>query len=328
MRVLVTGGGGFLGSAICRLLQWRGLEPVAYQRGAAGGLAAAGIDVRRGDICDRRALAAAARGCDGLIHAAGKAGVWGAAAEYHRVNVEGTQAVIETCHALEIPILVYTSSPSIVHTGRDIEGVNESLPPARHFLAPYPASKARAEQLVLQANGAQLKTTALRPHLIWGPGDPHFLPRLTARVRSGRLALPGAGKLVDTVFVDNAARAHLDALLNLAGVATCAGRPYFISNGEPMPQGEIILKLLQAGGIEARILPVPGWLARAAGAVCETAWRTLRLASEPPVTRFTADQLCTAHWFDISAARRDLAYRPAVSIDEGLQRLRDFTATL
>lgn len=321
MRVLVTGGGGFLGAAICRQLLQRGIEPVAYQRSAAPDLAAAGVTIRRGDICDRRTLAAAARGCAAIIHTAGKAGVWGDPAEYYRINVDGTRAVIATCRDEGIAVLVHTSSPSVVHAGRDIERGTESLPLPRHFLAPYPASKARAERLVLAVNGRGLRTTALRPHLIWGPGDPHILPRLIARVRRGRLFLPGADKRVDTVYVDNAAQAHLDALQNLLGEASGAGRPYFITNEEPLPQREIIGKLLEAAGIDARIVPVPAWLARTAGAIGEAAWRALRLGGEPPLTRFTASQLTTAHWFDTSAARRDLGYRPRISIAQGLERL-------
>ncbi|HMB58469.1 MAG TPA: 3-beta hydroxysteroid dehydrogenase, partial [Xanthomonadales bacterium] len=166
-----------------------------------------------------------------------------------------------------------------------------------------------------------LKTTALRPHLIWGPGDPHILPRLASKVRNGRLALPGADKKIDTVYVDNAARAHVNALLDLAGEARCAGKAYFISNDEPLPQGEIIQRLLAAIGIAAEIRPIPASIARVAGAVCESTWRLLNLKSEPPVTRFSADQLSTAHWFDISAARRDLGYRAETSISQGLEIL-------
>lgn len=322
MRVLVTGGGGFLGSAICRQLQQLGHEVVAFQRGAAEHLSLPGISVVRGDICDLRALAAAARTCGAVINTAGKAGIWGEPADYERINVGGTQTVIRVCQDLAIPIMVHTSSPSITHDGDDIEGGDESLPVGPPYLAPYPATKARAEQLVLAANSAQLHTTALRPHLIWGPGDPHILPRLVSKVRHGRLLLPGVDKRIDTVYVDNAARAHIDALLELQGEAKCAGKPYFISNDEPLPQGEIIRRLLQAGGILAEIRPVPAFAARWAGAICETAWRLFRIAAEPPLTRFTADQLCSAHWYNISAAKRDLSYRPLVSIAEGLIKLR------
>jgi len=322
MKILVSGGGGFLGSAICRRLLQRGDEVVAFQRGAADELRTIGARIYRGDISDAAALGEAARGCTAVIHTAGKAGVWGDAADYQRCNVAGTQNVIAVCRSRSIPHLVHTSSPSIVHGNVDIEGGDESLPISSHFLSPYPATKAEAERLVLAANDGELKTTALRPHLIWGPGDPHILPRLAAKVRKGRLALPGVNKRIDTVFVENAALAHVLALSELQGQARCAGKAYFISNDEPLPQGEIIQRLLGAIGISAEIRPVPAWLAKAAGALCETAWPLLGLKSEPPVTRFSANQLSTAHWYNISAAKRDLAYQPEFTIAEGLAVLQ------
>jgi len=322
VRVLVTGGGGFLGTAICRQLLREGKEVVAFQRGAAEHLQYSSAHIHRGEINDVAALRTAAEGCEAVIHTAGKAGLWGDAADYQRINVAGTQAVIEVCRELSIPILVHTSSPSIVHNGTDIEGADESLPIAAHFQSPYPATKAEAERRVLAANSAKLKTTALRPHLIWGPGDPHILPHILAKVHNGHLALPGADKRIDTVFVDNAANAHVNALDELRGASRCAGKAYFISNDEPLPQGEIITRLLAAVGVQATIRPLPAWLASAAGSFCEMLWTLLRIKSEPPVTRFSAGQLSTAHWFDISAAKRDFHYQAKVPITEGLEILR------
>jgi nucleoside-diphosphate-sugar epimerase len=256
------------------------------------------------------------------VHTAGKAGIWGAAADFHRVNVDGTANVIDACREQGIRFLVYTSSPSIVHDGGDIGGADESIPVAERFTAPYPASKAAAEKMVLAASGSALRTVALRPHLIWGPGDPHILPRLVQKSRGGSLALPGPGKIIDTIFVENAAQAHVLALQELAASARCAGKAYFVTNNEPLPQGEIIARLLAAVGIEVRIRAVPAGLAKAAGAACEFTWRALKLKSEPPVTRFSVEQLATAHWFDTRAAERDFGYRPAITIAEGLERLR------
>ena len=286
-------------------------------------LVSEGIIAAQGSITAFGELTKNAEGCDAIIHTAGKAGVWGDPADYHRVNVDGTVNVINVCREQAIPILVHTSSPSIVHTGGDIGGADESLPIAERFTAPYPESKALAEKQVIAANSDSLGTTALRPHLIWGPGDPHILPRLAARARSGRLALPGPDKLIDTIFVDNAAQAHVDALVELANGARCAGKAYFVTNNEPLPQGEIIQRLLAAIGIHVTIQAVPVALARIAGLVCETAWRTLGLKSEPPVTRFSVEQLATAHWFDTSAAVRDFGYLPTVSIEEALAILAE-----
>lgn len=323
MKILVTGGGGFLGSSICRQLASQDHQVIAFQRSPARHLQAEGILSAQGDITDFPSLLAAAAGCRAIIHTAGKAGVWGDPADYHRINVAGTANVIRICLEQAIPILVHTSSPSIVHSGGDIGGADESLPIAEHFNAPYPASKAQAEKLVSAANSAELKTTALRPHLIWGPGDPHILPRLAAKASGGTLALPGPDKIIDTIFVENAALAHVKALNELRGEARCAGKSYFVTNNEPMPQGEIIGKLLAAIGIEVKIRAVPVGIAKAAGSLCETAWRTFGLKSEPPVTRFSVEQLATAHWFDTSAAERDFGYLPAISIEKGLELLRE-----
>jgi nucleoside-diphosphate-sugar epimerase len=322
LSILVTGGGGFLGSSICRQLVAHGHQVTAFQRSPAQHLEIDSIRTTQGDITDYAALLAAAEGCQAIIHTAGKAGVWGDPADYHRINVGGTANVIEVCREIAIPILVHTSSPSIVHSGGDIGGADESIPIAGHFIAPYPASKAEAEKMVASANSTELKTTALRPHLIWGPGDPHILPRLAARVRGGTLALPGPDKIIDTTFVENAALAHVRALEELQGAARCAGKAYFVTNNEPMPQGKIIQKLLAAIGINVKIRAIPVSLAKTAGSICEFAWRTFGLQSEPPVTRFSVEQLATAHWFDTSAAERDFGYKPTVTIAEGLKILR------
>jgi nucleoside-diphosphate-sugar epimerase len=323
LKILVTGGGGFLGSYICRQLSGLGHDVIAFQRTPAKQLESIGVLSVCGDITDPKSLYAASRGCDAIIHTAGKAGIWGDPAEYKRVNVTGTLNVIEACRKNGIPILVHTSSPSIVHAGGDIGGADESLPIAENITAPYPASKAAAERAVIAANSPGLKTTALRPHLIWGPGDPHILPRLAEKVKNGTLALPGPDKLVDTIYVENAAMAHVKALQELSAAGRCAGKAYFVTNNEPMPQGEIIKQLLAAIGIEARIRAVPVVLAKTAGAICELTWSAFGLKSEPPVTRFSVEQLATAHWFDTSAAKRDFNYEPAIRIKEGLRRLRE-----
>ncbi|MBT8059861.1 MAG: NAD-dependent epimerase/dehydratase family protein, partial [Gammaproteobacteria bacterium] len=294
-----------------------------FQRRPAPDLEGIGVHVIQGDISDISQVEDAAAGIEAIVHTAGKAGIWGDPEDFRRVNVEGTAHVIDACREHRIPYLVHTSSPSVVHSGGDIGGGDESLPIAEHFNAPYPATKAEAEKLVIAANKDGLKTVALRPHLIWGPNDPHILPRLVAKARGGKLALPGPEKIIDTVFVENAAQAHVQALQELTATARCAGKAYFVTNNEPMAQGEIIRRLLAALGVDVEIRAVPVGLAMAAGALCETAWKTLRLKSEPPVTRFSVEQLATAHWFDTSAAREDFGYEPRISIAEGLRILSE-----
>ncbi len=323
MRILVTGGGGFLGSAICSQLRARGNEVIAYQRSAASHLLPLGVYSIRGDLGNPEQLKRDSRGCDAVIHTAGKAGVWGAYEEYYQANVLGTENVISACRVNKIRHLVYTSSPSVVHDGGDIEGGDESLPYPARFSSPYPATKALGERLVLAANGDHLKTVGLRPHLIWGPGDPHLLPRLMAKAARGQIALPGGDKLIDTIYIENAAHAHLLALDAIQQNGPACGKTYFISNDQPMPQAEIISNMLGAAGMEPEIKAIPTWVAKTAGAVTQTLWKLLNLKSEPPVTKWSAEQLSTAHWYDISAARNDLGYQPEISINEGLKRLRD-----
>lgn len=323
MKVLVTGAGGFLGGAIARALIARGHAVRSFSRGRYPSLDALGVEHARGDLADRDAVRRAAEGCDAIVHTAAKAGVWGDPRDYHRANVLGTENVIAACRAASIARLVYTSTPSVVHQGGDIEGGDESLPYTKHASTAYQATKTEAEKAVLASQSRSLSVVALRPHLVWGPGDPHLVPRILARGRRARIALPGGGAhRIDTVYVDNAADAHVAALERLAPGAACTGRAYFVTNGEPRPLCEIVLGILGAAGVHARVVPIPPRVAFAAGALLEAAFRLARTDREPPLTRFVAEQLSTAHWFDISAARRDLEWSPAVSIDEGFARLR------
>lgn len=327
MRALVTGGAGFLGRAIAERLVARGDRVRSFSRGAHPELAETGVEVVRGDVADAEAVARAAAGCDVVFHVAARVGAWGPRAEYERTNVLGTGNVITACTRAGVPKLVYTSTPSVVHAGGDIEGVDETIPYARHFESAYPETKARAEQAVLAANGPTLATVALRPHLIWGPGDQHLIPRLLARARAGRVRRIGReDKLVDATYIDNAADAHLLAGDRLAPGAACAGRAYFIAQGEPQPASELVNAILAAAGLPPVTKRVPARLAWLAGAGLEFAFTLLRREDEPPLTRFVARQLSTAHWYDLGAARRDLGYAPTVTTAQGLARLREHFA--
>ncbi|HMP01187.1 MAG TPA: NAD-dependent epimerase/dehydratase family protein [Gemmatales bacterium] len=322
MKVLVTGAGGFLGQAVCRGLLQRGAEVSGLARSRYLALEAQGIRMMRGDAADRAAVAAAVAGQEIVVHTAAKAGVWGPAAEYQRTNAIGTENILAACREAGVTRLVYTSSPSVVFTGRDQENLDESAPYPDRYEAAYPESKAAAERAVLKANGPDLATVALRPHLIWGPGDPHIAPRLVARARSGRLRIVGSGQnRVDATYIDNAAHAHLLAVERLAPGSPLAGRAYFIANGEPMPLWELVNGILAAHGVAPITRKVPAWVAVAAGTVCEAWHRAWRLADEPLMTRFVAHELATSHWFNLEAARRDLGYAPIVTVAEGLKRL-------
>ena len=324
MKILVTGGGGFLGSAICRQLLARGDEVIAYQRSSSEALEKLGVQIIQGSITDVDLLISASKGADAIIHTAAKAGLSVQYDDFFRPNVSGTENVIEACHRNGIRYLVFTSSPSVTHADGDIEGGDESLPYAESYNSPYPATKALAEQAVIAANCSDLHTVSLRPHLIWGPGDNHLLPHLLERASSGTLRLPGPDKLIDTVYIDNAARAHLLALEKLqTEPQTVGGKAYFISNDEPLTQAQVIGGLLEAAGQEVSIQSISPRIATTAGALIESVWKICGLKSEPPLTRWSAEHLSTAHWYDISAAKRDLDYTVEVSITEGLKRLAE-----
>ena len=326
MNVLVTGGGGFLGLALCRALLAQGHQVASFSRSRHPALDALGVRQLQGDLADREAvLRTFLEGFDAVLHNAAKAGTWGSHASYFSANVIGTRNVIAACRAHGIGKLVHTSTPSVVHRAtHPVEGLGaDEVPYGEGVKAHYAATKIIAEREVLAANDAALATVALRPRLIWGPGDTQILPRLVARARSGRLRLVGGGdNLVDTTYIDNAAQAHVAALEHLQPGAACAGRAYFISNGEPWPLREVINGLLRAAGAPEVRKTIPFRAAYALGAACEALWTLLPLRGDPPMTRFLAEQLGTSHWYSMAPAARDFGYVPKVSMAEGLERLR------
>ncbi len=322
MKILVTGGGGFLGGAIVRLLLNRGDKVRNFSRSDYPELKELGVELHRGDIADAKAVNQAAKGCDIVFHVAAKTGIWGPYEEYYRCNVLGTKNVIETCHKHKIRRLVYTSSPSVVFDGKDMESADESVPYPTHYEAHYPKTKAMAEQEILKANGKDLATVVLRPHLIWGPADQQLVPRIIARGKAGHLKKIGTRpNRVDSIYIDNAARAHILAADRLKTGSPIAGKIYFISQGDPLPVWDLINKILEAGGVPSVTQSISPQLAYIVGWFLELVYRVFHLSGEPRMTRFLARELSTAHWFDISAARRDLGYKPTITIDEGMKRL-------
>lgn len=323
MKALVTGGGGFLGKAIVKLLLERGDEVRSFSRSHYPVLTELGVEQFNGDLDDSTAVEKAVNGCDIVYHVAAKAGVWGSCQDFYQANVIGTRNIVNACRKYSVTKLVYTSSPSVVFDGSDLEGVDESVPYPEHFHAWYPLTKAEAEQLVLEENDDRLATVALRPHLIWGPEDNHLVPRILERGRAGALRRIGHRDcLVDTVYIDNAARAHLMAADQLAIRSNVAGKAYFISNNEPLPLWDLINRILATADIPPVSKTISPRVAFIAGWMLEKIYSVLRLSGEPRMTRFVARELSTAHWFDLSAAQNDFSYKPEVSIDEGLQRLK------
>lgn len=312
-----------MGRRLVERLLSSGRSVTVLARSASPELERRGVRFVRAALDDVEGVRAACAGVSTVFHVAAKVGVWGRYEEFFRTNVGGTRALLEGCREHGVRQLVYTSTPSVVYNGRDLAGADESLPLTSACPSAYPVTKAIAEREVLAANSPSLRTVALRPHLIWGVGDPHLVPRVLARARAGRLRIVGAGRnRVDMVHVVNAVDAHLQAEAAL-GVADsrAAGRPYFITNGEPVVLWDWINHLLQALGEKpvTRRIPLP--LATAAGAACEFAWRVLRKDGEPPMTRFVAAELAKDHWFSIEAARRDLGYEPRISMAAGTAEL-------
>jgi nucleoside-diphosphate-sugar epimerase len=324
MRAVVTGGGGFLGSKIVEFLQAEGWTVASFSRQDYPELAARGVACHQGDLADAVAVREALRNSDVVFHAAAKAGLWGEYEEYYSTNVVGTRNIIDACLHHGIRKLVFTSTPSVVFDGLDMRNVTESEAPiARKHLSAYAATKAEAEQLVVESNSSKLATVCLRPHIIWGPGDNQLFPRLAERHLAHRLRLIGSGdNLVDTTFVDNAARAHIDAASRLEPGAPPAGRAYFISQGDPRPIRDVINLIFKAADLPPLRKTIPLPMAYCAAWVLENSYRLLGIKSEPAITRFSVLEMGRHHYFDISAARRDLGYEPVVSIDEGMERCR------
>lgn len=323
MKTLVTGGGGFLGRYIVARLLADGRKVAILGRRSHPDLAKQGVECIEADIGDRDAVIEACRGCETVYHTAAIAGIWGARELFWRTNVEGARNVIAGCQAHNVKKLIYTSTPSVVFSGGDLRGVDESQPYGDRFLCHYAETKAIAEREALAADRINgLRTVALRPHLIWGVGDNHLIPRVVERARQRRLRIIGEGNnKVDIVHVDNAADAHLLAERALDGAAPAAGKPYFITDGKPIVLWKWINALLQRLDLPPVERKVSLKAAYMAGAVFEAIYGALRLRGEPRMTRFVAVELAKDHYFNIDAARRDIGYKPRENLDEAMGKL-------
>ena len=322
MKVLVTGASGFLGRAVAAAIAQAGHDVRCFQRRPSG---VAGVTDALGSITDPAAVAAAVSGVDAIVHLAAKVSLAGPPAEFETVNVGGTRTLLDAARTAGVPRLVFVSSPSVAHAGTSISGSDALPADPEQARGDYARTKAAAELLALAADSAELRVVAVRPHLVWGPGDTQLIARIVERARAGRLPLLGHGAaLIDTTYIDNAAGAIAAALERVDAVH---GNAYVITNGEPRPVAELLAGICAAAGVPAPAWNVPAGVARAAGSVIEAAWRVVPGDDEPPMTRFLAEQLSTAHWFDQRRTRADLRWSPAVSLDEGLARLAEFYRT-
>ena len=321
MTVLVTGASSMLGGAVARALRDRGEQVRVFQRRPA---AIAGVEEMTGDIRDPDAVRRAVSGTQAVLHLAAKVGVSGAWHDFAAANVNGTSNVLQALAAENVGRLVYVSSPSVAHSGRPLVAAGAEPPDPIHARGNYSRSKAFGEQMAMRADGLNLKVVVIRPHLVWGPGDTQLVGPIVERARAGRLVLIGSGAaLIDTTYVDNAAAAII------AGLDRCDqahGQALVVSNGEPRPVADLFGRLCEAAGLAPPSRFVPFRLAWLAGGLLEPIWPRLHRADDPPITRFLAEQLATAHWFDQRHTREVLRWTPAVRLDEGFERLERWFA--
>ena len=321
-KVLVTGGGGFVGTALVRQLMAKGSSVSVAGRNRYEHIERLGASSLVGDISDPSFTAHLCRGMDTVFHVAAKAGIWGPWQEYKSINIDGTSNIVESCKRNEVGCLVYTSNPSVVFAGAGIVNGDETLPYADKFLCSYAKSKATAERTVLASSGERLRTCAIRPHLIWGPGDPHLIPRLIDRGRSGKLKIIGNGaNIVDITYVDNVAHAHILAAESLHRSSRFSGQAYFIGQESPVNLWDWINELYRDLGIETLAAKVPFRAAYLAGWLLELLHRLPVVRSEPQMTRFLAMQLAHSHCFSHKKAEQEIGYTPIVSLEEGKKRL-------
>ena len=330
MTIVLTGATGFLGRRILEMLLERGHKVRAICRRPAPELATIGAEVYLGNISGTDDLSPAFQNACGLIHCAAQSGVWGSLSSFMEANFFSTVKLLNWAQLNSLGWLLYTSSPSVVHSGVPLCGVDETVPYGENPHFAYPYSKMLAERTALSFNGPNLKVAALRPHLIWGPGDPHFLPRFLKKARAGKLYLiKGQAALVDATYIDNAAWAHILAAEKfMSGAVNLGGKAYFIGQGEPLLVKDLVDKLLAAAapgeGLKVRA-QLPWALGFAASRILEWAWKKFKISGEPPLTKFVFEELTLPHWFCLKAAQNDFAYEPLVSMTEGLNRLRDFS---
>ena len=316
MIVLVTGASGMLGGAVAAAVRDAGHEVRTLQRRPSG---VAGVTDLLGSVTDATAVAHAVAGVDAIVHLAAKVSLAGAPAEFENVNVGGTLRLLRAATASGAGRFVFVSSPSVAHAGTSIVGDDAHPADPLRARGDYARTKATAELLALAADSPELAVVAVRPHIVWGPGDTQLVARIVERARRGRLPLLGQGAaLIDTTYIDNAASAIAAALERAPEVH---GNAYVITNGEPRPVAELIAGMCAAAGVPAPRWSVPAGVARAAGSVIEAVWSVRPGVDEPPMTRFLAEQLSTAHWFDQRRTRADLQWAPTVSLDEGFARL-------
>lgn len=321
MRVLVTGGTSLLGASVIERLTLRGDEVVSFQR-SPGSTAASEV---LGDLTDASAVDRAMQGIDGVIHLAAKVGVVGSEAAFRAINIDGTHNVIAAAKRHQVTRMVHVSSPSVAHAGKALVGAPASPADPTTTRGHYSTTKAAAELLALGQSSDACPIVAVRPHLVWGPGDTQLVGRIVERAQQGRLALIGSGSaLIDSTYIDNAGDALVAALENAPSLG---GRAFVVSNNQPRTVRELLEKIVDASGVVAQLRQVPAQAAFRGGQLIESVWNRSGSDNDPPLTSFLAEQLSTAHWFDQRETQVALDWQPAVSLEEGFRRLRAWYQT-
>lgn len=325
MRILVTGGGGFLGTHIIKeLLKNSSYIVTNFSRHSYSHLEDMGVPTIKGDIRKREDVEKAlSQGFDAIFHVAALAGVWGKYEDYYGINYVGTKNLVEVAQTKGIGRFVYTSTPSVVFNKDDLLGVGEEQPYATEFLNAYSETKTMAEKLVLAANDNQtFLTCAIRPHLIWGPGDPHLFPRVIQKGKEGKLKIVGDGEnMVDIVFVENAALAHVQAFEHLKAKSPVCGQAYFVGQERPVKLWGFINQILGFVKVDPVMNSIDVTTAYRIGWLLEKVFKLLGIMKpEPPMTRFVALNLGKSHYFSHEKAKRDFGYYPKVTIEEGLKK--------
>jgi nucleoside-diphosphate-sugar epimerase len=323
MKILVTGGGGFIGSALVRKLVAKGFEVSTFSRKYYPHHSKLGVRIFQGDLINFEDIETACGGIDVVFHTAARVGVWGSYDEFFATNVIGTQNVIHSCKVCKVKKLIFTSSASVVFNGSDLLNADESSPYPRKPVSSYTATKAIAEQIVLDANSEELKTLALRPHLVWGPGDTQLIPGIINRAKTGRLRRIGKKDYqIDTTYIENYINAQLLAMNMMFKNPDVCGRAYFITNDEPVNGWDFINSVLASAGMTSVSGYISKSLALFLAYLIEKVHILLGLKTEPILTRLIVHELCTHHWFNIKAAKELLGYSPQINIKTGMEMLR------
>ena len=323
----MTGTGSLLLGGVASELLRRGDEVVCLQRRPAAFMGHQNAHEVLADICNADAVALAAKGCDAIIHGAARVGVVGSQKEFYDTNVHGTENILRAAEQQSISRLVFVSTPSVAHTGASLVGAPAGQAEIGRSRSYYAESKAIAERTVLNARNSQLAVVAIRPHLVWGPGDTQLVGRIVERAKSGRLAVVGTGNaLVDSTYIDNAISAHIAALDALHIGSACDGKAYVVSNGEPRTVNELMRSMCESAGVPFEPRHLSLTLGIRLGSLVERLWPLMQ-SSEPPITRFIAEQLGTAHWFDQRVVHNDLKWAPSVTLDEGFKQLTQWFAS-